>query len=88
MKPVRTIKDARTVRGLMRRDKRIVHVRSYDDGWVANAYHYAAPGNFREWWLKDGELKHRTGSYDRKRPHGIGPNWVAFSAAGGRLDSY
>ena len=89
MKKIYSITDARTVRGLMKRDPRIVTVRSYDSGWVANKYSWPAPGKAREWNLQeDGTLKFHTISYDRKRPHGAGPNWTALSAAGGRLASY
>ena len=85
-KKIYTIKDARTVRGLIKRDSRIVTVRSYDSGWVAKKYGWPAPGKARQWDLQeDGTLKFRTFGYDRKRTHGAGPNWTALSAAGGRL---
>ncbi len=63
-------------------DPRIVAVRIYEDGWVPNAYKWPAPGHAVE-FSRDGNFKALT--YDRKRPHARGPNWVARSAKGGTL---
>jgi hypothetical protein len=63
-------------------DERIVSVREYLDGWVANAYRYPAPGRAVE-HFRDGNFAML--SYDRKRKNGRGPSWVAKSAKGGTL---
>jgi hypothetical protein len=65
-------------------DPRIDSVREYPDGFVARAYRWPAPGTAIETY-RDG-TRHEV-VYDRKRPHGRGPNWVARSAKGGTLRS-
>ena len=67
-------------------DTRIAYIMEYCDGFVANAYHYAAPGTCR-YWGRNGQNHFVAGSYDRKRSHGVGPAWVAFSGRDGRLAS-
>lgn len=71
-------------RNLFKRNKRIVRVVFYA-GFVANSYKWPCP----RWGfsLEKGQRKLRAFSYDAKRPHGIGPDWVAFSEKGGRLAS-
>jgi hypothetical protein len=69
-------------------DARIVRAVVYEDGWVPNAYRYAAPGKATVVTrAEDGRIEISETTYDRKRSYGRGPRWVAFSAKGGRLAS-
>lgn len=70
------------------KDQRIVRVTIYLDGWVPNSYHWPIEG--RCLWLTrrdGGTWGAHFGTYDRKRSHAKGPEWVAFSERGGRLAS-
>ena len=71
------------------KDKRIVNIIVYPDGWVPNSYKWRAPGrsaSFRRngcgHWKIAG-----TATIDRKRSSGSGPEWVAMSDKNGRLAS-
>lgn len=69
-------------------DARIVRAVIYEDGWVPNSYRYAAPGKATVVTRAEGgRLEMSETTYDRKRSHGRGPRWVAFSERGGRLAS-
>lgn len=76
-----------------RKDPRIVKIVAYTDGWVSNSYRWPAFGLLHYWQRPTSDRKprrrwtHAVGEYDRKRPFGRGPHWVAFSSAGGRLAS-
>lgn len=71
-----------------RRDKRIVKISVYLDGWVPNSYSWPAEGTRVDWERNDKGYWIRTlRSYDRKRSNGEGPFWVAFSKRNGRLAS-
>ena len=78
--------DAKTA---ARKDKRIVEINVYPDGWVPNSYRWRSPG-VRHVYRRNGSghWKHvATIDIDRKRPHGDGPSWIGKSATGGRLAS-
>lgn len=69
-------------------DPDIATVRVYPDGWVPNSYRWAAPGRLLRFFRgSDGFWTVEEGVVDRKRSGGKGPEWVAFSANGGRLAS-
>lgn len=71
----------------IRADERIVSVKVYADGWVANCYRWDAPGQAAVLGVVDGRWQIDGEWYDRKRSYGSGPLWVARSARGGRLAS-
>ena len=72
-----------------RKDKRIVQIRVFPDGWLPNSYNWPAAGRrfiferngARQWRLA------RVEGIDRKRAHGEGPEWTAVSERGGTLAS-
>lgn len=68
-------------------DPRIQAAVIYCDGWVPNSYRYRAPGRCVRLTRTEDGWRAEEDSYDRKRSHGRGPHWVAFSARGGRLAS-
>jgi len=70
------------IRAAFDADPRIVRVREFHDGWVANSYRYPAPGSCDD-WSRDGSVTHH--AYDRKRAYGQGPRIIGYSARGGRL---
>jgi hypothetical protein len=70
---------------LYEEDNRIAQVTYYLDGWVANSYRYRAPGKCIRVIIDQHGATAKESSYDRKRAHGRGPQWVAMSAVGGRL---
>ena len=82
------MKVPKAAKSAARKDQRIVEIRAYPDGWVANNYKYAILGK-RHTWVK----KYKRWVYqgyetiDRKKPYGRGPVWVGLSANGGRLAS-
>ena len=61
-------------------DSRIVYIREYPAGFVANSYRWPAPAT-RYVTTRNGTIN--TETYDSKRSHGKGPNWVAVSIKGG-----
>lgn len=65
-------------------DERIVRIRTYPEGFVANAYKYRCDRLTVD-YFRDGVKGQYL--YDAKRSHGRGPNWVAFSKRNGRLAS-
>lgn len=69
-------------------DTRVRTVLWYPEGFVANSYKYAAPGN-RVVWNRNanGDITKHVQIYDRKRSNGWGPTFVALSEKGGRLKS-
>ena len=75
-----------------RKDPRIVKITVYADGWVPNSYRWPTLGSSHSYRRppegdKPRRWTHGLGGYDRKRSHGMGPHWVAFSDRGGRLAS-
>jgi hypothetical protein len=72
------------VAAMFAKDDRIAVVRVYHDGFVANAYKWAAPGNATE-YTKDGASTKV--AYDRKRSHGRGPGMTGLSIKRGVLAS-
>ena len=68
-------------------DPRVVEIREYLDGWVAQRYRWRAPGKALRHVRAEGGIRTEPMSYDRKRSHGVGPYAVAFSERGGRLAS-
>ena len=78
--PIQAIADA------IEKDPRIVQVKIYEDGWVANSYRWDAPGTAIIYLKQeDGSWIETAGYYDRKRAYAQGPYWSAFSARNGRL---
>lgn len=75
------------VKKMMKDDPRIVEVREYSEGFVANAYRWPAPRTGVRWSMTPDGLERYEFQYDAKRRHGRGPSWVAFSERGGRLAS-
>ena len=72
------------------KDKRITAVTVYADGFVPNSYRYPCPGKCHRFERNPDTQRFRyagSTTYDRKRTHGVGPNWVGLSAKGGRLAS-
>jgi len=69
---------------IFNRDERIAYVVEYQSGWVSNSYKWRAPGSAKIYY-RDGKTSSKP--YDRKRPYGMGPRWVAFSEKHGRLAS-
>ena len=83
---IRTTNLPGPVRRVVQDDKRIRIIRTYDDGWVPNAYHYPAPGTATLYTRKGGGWwSVATHNYDRKRSGGRGPCIVGYSERGGRL---
>ena len=70
------------IKAIFDSDPRIVSVREYPEGFVANAYKWPAPRVAFEHY-RDGVVERVL--YDAKRSHGRGPSWVAKSAKGGTL---
>lgn len=67
-------------------DARVMRVVEYIDGWVAKAYRWRAPGRAVSYTRSEtGAITASIIPYDRRRPYGIGPRAVAWSARGGRL---
>lgn len=73
------------VKDAIRADRRIVEVVIYHDGWIPNSYRWPSPGACTVWTIVDGRWTRSETTYDRKRSHGAGPDWVGRSAAGGHL---
>ena len=72
----------------MLHDKRVMKIRCYLDGWVANSYKWKCEGYKYELTRRDdGNWNGVMSTYDRKRSNGTGPKYVAFSEKGGRLYS-
>ena len=58
----------------------------YLDGFVPRSYRHFTQGRRIVAEIEDGKVKDiKTEKYDRHRSRGIGPAWVAFSAANGRI---
>ena len=72
-----------------RKDRRIVEINDYPNGWVSNSYKWRAPGTRRVFRRNgSGHWVHVANTpIDRKRSGGNGPAWIAMSEAGGRVAS-
>ena len=78
----------KAAREAAKKDRRIVQLVTYPDGWVSNSYRYRAPGQRTIWERKPGNGHWHTVRFediDRKRAHGQGPRWAGLSEKGGRL---
>ncbi len=63
-------------------DSRIVKIRHYKDGFVANSYRWPCPGKGIEYFRDGSGLPFE---YDRKRSGGKGSEYVCLSEKGGIL---
>jgi hypothetical protein len=79
--------DTKQARRIFDADPRIVEIRAYGSGFVANAYRWPCVREGCRFVRRNGRMRRIPIEYDAKRPYGQGPRWVAFSAKGGRLAS-
>ena len=64
----------------------ITKIVAYPEGFVPRNYSWKSDGRRVVAEVENGVIKRVfLESYDKKRSHGTGPAWVAFSARGGRL---
>lgn len=64
----------------------ITKIVAYPEGFVPRNYSWQSRGRRVVAEIENGRIKRVfTEEYDKKRSHGTGPAWVAFSAKGGRL---
>jgi hypothetical protein len=66
----------------------VAEIWHHEDGFVANAYRWPAPGTRRIARRIEGGWILLTEGYDRKRSFGRGPRYAAKSAVGGHLRKY